>query len=623
MILEADFQRQLKDPRARRIVLVEQDFAYEAAGAPAIGTYYFANRAYRTGPLDVPANRAYRDVVDEMPGYGSTIDSATLGGNAQLNTPGVVRLFNGDGSLDFLEDTIIDGRETRFYVGFDGYERADFRLVQVAVAERVQSTGEMALQITLKDKRLLLDAGVAGPVVTGTGADAGKFQTLGFGTVRNIPVLVKDEATLTYQVIGNPKSTSALLDLRDGGLSLSSGNLFSANNAALTANVATDTMTRAAHGLLVDDVIVFTKAVPTGSDIFSGLGLSVQYWVIAAGLTANDWRVSLTKGGAAVDIIGTVFAGTVTVVRRRYYDLVAVDGTVLLSSPVIRRLTADVEDSSTTDVGAAVRALVVGYGNLPAGSIDEAEFTNLTTALQAKTGISPPGTVGLAVLDRANLIDLLDWLARSFSFAYGFDHAGVFRLVVIDPMTIGAAATDYEVSAIDGELEVENLAPTAASVALGVERNWEVQADGLLDGVSATARAQYSKQFQSQGNSTAPTGTAYATNWQLFHKTAVTGALEDTVLTKTSGFIISHYTEIADAHLADKRPHLRLARIRIGLEAYSWRLGQVVNLTRPRHGFAAGRKTRILGKRVDWLAGVVDLTLIARVAPDISTSDRP
>ena len=71
-----------------------------------------------------------------------------------------------------------------------------------------------------------------------------------------------------------------------------------------TAAATTDLITLAAHGLTAGDTIRFTSvgtATPlTTTDV---------YYVIAAGLTANDFAVSLTKGGAAVNITAN---GTVT-----------------------------------------------------------------------------------------------------------------------------------------------------------------------------------------------------------------------------------------------------------------------------------------------------------------------
>lgn len=64
-----------------------------------------------------------------------------------------------------------------------------------------------------------------------------------------------------------------------------------------TAAAATDLITKTAHGLIANDRIFFTKLVAG-----TGLSLNTSYYVIASGLTANDFKVSTTLGGAAVNI---------------------------------------------------------------------------------------------------------------------------------------------------------------------------------------------------------------------------------------------------------------------------------------------------------------------------------
>jgi hypothetical protein len=70
-----------------------------------------------------------------------------------------------------------------------------------------------------------------------------------------------------------------------------------------TAAASTDLITLTAHGLTAGDTVTFTS-VGTATPFVVGQA----YYVIASGLTANDFKVSRTKGGAAVDITanGTV-----------------------------------------------------------------------------------------------------------------------------------------------------------------------------------------------------------------------------------------------------------------------------------------------------------------------------
>jgi len=64
-----------------------------------------------------------------------------------------------------------------------------------------------------------------------------------------------------------------------------------------TASAATNLVTKTTHGLVTNSRVRFSTL--TGG---TGLNTTTNYYVLAAGLTANDFKVSLTSGGAEIDI---------------------------------------------------------------------------------------------------------------------------------------------------------------------------------------------------------------------------------------------------------------------------------------------------------------------------------
>lgn len=75
-----------------------------------------------------------------------------------------------------------------------------------------------------------------------------------------------------------------------------------APSAVFTVTIASPAVfTKIGHGLVVGDKISITTtgALPTG------LAVNTDYFVISAGLTADEFRVSTTRGGAAVNTSGT------------------------------------------------------------------------------------------------------------------------------------------------------------------------------------------------------------------------------------------------------------------------------------------------------------------------------
>lgn len=78
-------------------------------------------------------------------------------------------------------------------------------------------------------------------------------------------------------------------------------------NKAVTGVAATDLFTSAGHGYLAGDRVRFAGPLTGGA----GLTVGLDYFVIASGLTANDFKVSLTKGGATIDLTSDLTAGTI------------------------------------------------------------------------------------------------------------------------------------------------------------------------------------------------------------------------------------------------------------------------------------------------------------------------
>ena len=66
--------------------------------------------------------------------------------------------------------------------------------------------------------------------------------------------------------------------------------------------IATDTIAYTAHGLSAGDAVKYFHG---GGTAATGLTNNTTYYVIASGLTVDEFKVSATDGGTAVDISGT------------------------------------------------------------------------------------------------------------------------------------------------------------------------------------------------------------------------------------------------------------------------------------------------------------------------------
>ena len=127
-----------------------------------------------------------------------------------------------------------------------------------------------------------------------------------------------DTITTVLQGVGNSDSVELLNVYADTARLISSN---AASEAAFTVTAVSDLINATAHGLVAGDKITLrsTTAIPAGL-----VALTTVYFVLAAGLTADAFTVSLTDGGTVVDITGT---GTGT----HYFARVVYDTTHPLS----------------------------------------------------------------------------------------------------------------------------------------------------------------------------------------------------------------------------------------------------------------------------------------------------
>jgi hypothetical protein len=99
-----------------------------------------------------------------------------------------------------------------------------------------------------------------------------------------------------------------------------------------SVNTGTDLITTAAvHGLVAGDRVVFRDA---DGNVPAGLDQTTIFWVIATGLTTTDFKVSLTQGGAAVDI--TAVGQTTTKVYKTYQQDVLAGNTLTYAANTIK-----------------------------------------------------------------------------------------------------------------------------------------------------------------------------------------------------------------------------------------------------------------------------------------------
>jgi hypothetical protein len=589
------------------------------AYSPTEGTIYLSDRGYLSKPDDSPANQRYLSAITApAPDFTRSIDMAQLGGRGTMAT-GTLTLANADGSLDFLLDAILDGRDISFYIGDVTWARADFVLLGNATVVSVSATNNTTITLALRSKSYLLDASMVGAAMT-SGPNAGKPKPINMGFVNNFdlqPYLI-DPVGPTYVFNNFPSDAFQNLgtSVRDNGVSLSAGNAVTGTNATITADAATDTLTKVAHTLNNNDVCWFATA------FFAGLAVNTQYWVVNA--TADTWQFSLTRGGAAVDITGTTFAGGIAIIRNRYY-IDSANSQITLSSSPAGRVTMDLfaigtsGDASLLHIPhAAFRYILDNHTKLTAGDRVASAFATLVTSETANTV-----RWGRTVLDRTNVMDVLDEIALLSNSWYGWNTQGQLSVGKLDLQNLDTATAIDTITKdaipVQSEPSCENVALVSGRLVYQATPNVVAQPDGLASSVSASDRSKWAQDFQVRVTNTDPAGTDYPNEWWSYHKTAIDSEPLQTRQHDTSGAHV--FAQAAcDERSELFRPWTRVFKCTVGIDKYALNPGDAVLLKYPRYGLTVGKNFRVISTKVRPSDLAIDLTLVRRTIPDYATT---
>jgi hypothetical protein len=609
-VSDADFLQWLKRGAPNLTILAEPRIVYQRSGAPAEDILYLSDRPFKSKLSDTVPSRQYRDWIKSAPTFARGIDATQLGGRG-VSEVGSLDFNNADGAVDGLLNSIIDGHEVPFYIGDFDWGRDDFRLVNVAVMLTFRCNDDKSASISLKDRGLLLDTSIIGTTIP-SGPNAGKPRPVLFGQVLNLdltPYLL-DEANLIYGINSYAMyDFTRVLDLRTAGISLL-GTPFLVDNTQMTADAATNIITKNGHGLVVDDVIYFS------GNIFDGLESLTQYWIIAANLTTNTFQVSRTRGGTAEDITGTTFSDVTTIYKRRFLVDIGAATAQLSSKP--SQLTADIR--STGPSGNALlqgiphigfQYILDNYTSLVAADRDQASFD----ALVAEE-IDDQIQWGTAVLDRANVMDILDLIATLTNSWYSWTYEGKLKVGKFDLQNLDSVTPIDTITDVVGEPMCENLEIRFGKIILDSNRNVVVQSSGLAAGVSAFDASRWSQNFQLRVKTTDNGLTDYDSSYWRYHKTAVDSEPMETAL----------FAQATGAqHLCDERtllfkPFVRRFSCVVGLEKYQLNPGDPVKVFYPRYGLSGGQMFRVLSINVRLSDREIDLVLVRHAAADFLRS---
>lgn len=164
------------------------------------------------------------------------------------------------------------------------------------------------MPLTTAGRNALLDSGKTVFTHVGMYEDLGTTETSGGAYARQAITFTAAAAGVTDNnaQISVPIAVGKTIQVGSFHSALTVGTLYgwfqigSTLRGVAEAAATGDTLTDQAHGLTTDDRVFF--AAVAGNAVPTGISITTLYFVLAAGLTANVFKVSTTSGGAALDI---------------------------------------------------------------------------------------------------------------------------------------------------------------------------------------------------------------------------------------------------------------------------------------------------------------------------------
>lgn len=555
---EAEILAWLRRDDRKRVVLVEIDYIYQSGtgedAAPTLGTLYFSNIPY-VDETGSPLIRYQADLI-EAPEYERALDRATLRGKYNVNVGSTV-INNADGEYDYFLTLALDGSEQRVYVGDETWDRLDFIHLFTALSVKARAPRKKVIQIDLRDPALLLNKSIGGTTtVGGTGPSANKFKPVVFGFVHQMQPILYDVNTSTY-VFADTGTDTSVVEVRNDGVSVS--------------------FTDNADG-------TFSLAVPP---------------------TGNE---------------------TITCDVRHSYP-----GGSPVGSPTVAT-NYRVSDAFNFFIGERAGLTALGrYSG--AGDIYELDGVN-------------DYHIGRPVYEMENCIQIANDLCNTSNGFWAFTRLGSFFYSWMRPEALsffigGGSGVSVSIAAEIGKddirgdsFAIDHNAPTYSGYQAYGNVNWTDQTV-----FSSSLDAEEREQFTRKGYITAAFygenfgTTAYtgATSWQggapeLYHLSLSDSQLVETLIAgpdDTSQIVDSlsvdeYLQDWSSVRRSQNLPWMEFIDITVGLDMYALELGDIVNLTFPRHDLDAGGLLQVCKIRIKPMQATVDIGLVHRRFADVS-----
>ncbi len=420
----AEFYDWANKPNQRCIIAELQATGYNSGASPYTKTInaYVSNLGYTSQQQDTPSLKHYDNYISTVPTFSRNMGEALTGpsqvgfGELVLKNPAVAN--SGAGRLDDWIRARWNRNYLRMFVGARDWPRHDFRPIVTGRLGIPSAPSPDLIRFPIADLSDFFNVPLSANKFT-AGEFVDQLKPKIFGMPRCVELQVDTTtkiATLHDAAMndGNDR-TYKIFDATSNGFTHIGGT--KSNSLTISAvNTGTDTITSSIpHNLQVGYRVQFYNfTLPTP------LATSTNYWVLAAGLTANDFKVTATKGSTTPVDLTTATTGARICSYGYTFD--PAGGTVeFVNLPTGRAVCFGLSSTQGGNATQTIRDIAFTTAGLSLNFKDSASFT---AALASDTSFGEVVThIGQAMTCR----DAIDDVARRCRVWYGFSTDGLLQ----------------------------------------------------------------------------------------------------------------------------------------------------------------------------------------------------
>ena len=598
-------------------------------------TFYLSNMGYITTSADVV-------YLPYLTGSLQTTESLSIEGSLSMSF-GDIQVANLNGDLDtWLDSTkyIWVNRSIKVYLGDPRWVCVNLASVQTTfekifdgIVADVDSSARDSINIKVRDKLQRLNypltdnvLGVYGTWAAGqTNQDT--IRPLIFGEVNNISPVLIDPSKLEYMfndtsigilVTGTSNLTNAITCNGTASFIINKPIVFTFSTTAYPSTFGNIVAGTTYYIKSIESSTTFTiSATSTGSGTGTGVvfvlgtisSTTTNLVLAEANVTNTELLIEIRDNG--VPVYTDTFAYTLGGTRPQGATVTLSTGKFTLTSPAAGTLTASVqgvkrsvnftspgslvEGTYVNNIANIIALIVTQYGQanqrLAFSDIDLTNFSAFS-GLNAINNAS----IGTAILDRTNILNVCQDIAKSASAQLFFNRAGLLQLLQVGLNTSDASMSINDDNILHHSLHISSKTTVVASTKVGYCQNYTSQT-ALASSIPGTANTMFEEPWYSS--------TVVDTATQSLYKLTAAPVQQDTkLITGTDSIALATYL-----NNYFKVPHTVYAFTGTAKLMYL-KLGQGVTLTHNRFGLNAGKSGQVITLAPDWANGTVNVEVI-------------